>query len=558
MRRNRLFFLKKSSFTGIAFALCLTSGILANAEDAEEVPVDVPLLEAEAGAEAEPPAAETEAPQAEAPAPSPSAEEQSEAPQAETPAPAPSTEEQTEAAQAETPAPAPSTEEQTEAAQAETPAPVPSAEEQNEAPQTETADPTSSTEGEQTEDLQTVTTDPESSTEGEQSEDLLTETAEIESSEEEEREGSDPEITDAEETESLWEDGTLVQTEENSESETEPESEEEILLPIERESSSEAQIPGTDPQEDPTLHPIENEEEVAESIEGFSIDISSYPAADTSSNTRYIYQYLTEKMGLNHAAACGVLANIQLESGFNQYALGDGGTSYGICQWHNERFNRLISYCGGIGLDYNTLDGQLAYLANELASSYPNVLNHLLGVSDTPDGAYDAGYYWCVYFEAPSETYARAAQRGNLAKNEYYPLDLSMPTSQSSSPEETETGSEETLAEEALTEETLAEETLPEETVAEETLPEETVAEENVEESRQTTLNARELTEEPLPQMEDEETFPKDDLEMRLERIILSYEAEEEEETEEEAEEKEDDNRQIVTDLRRLLDEKEN
>lgn len=43
-----------------------------------------------------------------------------------------------------------------------------------------------------------------------------------------------------------------------------------------------------------------------------------------------IFEYLTGTMNLNQAAACGILANIQYESGFNPNALGDNGTSYGI------------------------------------------------------------------------------------------------------------------------------------------------------------------------------------------------------------------------------------
>ena len=71
-------------------------------------------------------------------------------------------------------------------------------------------------------------------------------------------------------------------------------------------------------------------------------------------------------------------------------------------------------------MDYNTLDGQIQFMAHELETSYPNVLEHIKNVSDTSQGAYDAAHYWCVYYEAPSETYARAQQRGNLAMNSYY------------------------------------------------------------------------------------------------------------------------------------------
>lgn len=174
------------------------------------------------------------------------------------------------------------------------------------------------------------------------------------------------------------------------------------------------------PAQDATLTTVDKTAKTTANIVGFSVDPSQYPAADVNSNTNEIYRYLTTEMGLNHAGACGVLANIQLESDFSPLSLGDGGSSYGICQWHNERFNRLISYCNGIGSDYNTVSGQLAYLEYELASSYPSVLAYIKGVPDTAQGAYDAAYYWCVHFEVPNHTQERAAQRGNLAMNEYY------------------------------------------------------------------------------------------------------------------------------------------
>ena len=175
----------------------------------------------------------------------------------------------------------------------------------------------------------------------------------------------------------------------------------------------------TEPQQDPSLH-ITDGTGVTTNIKGFSVDPSQYPAANVDENTKAIYQYLTTEMGLNHAGACGVLANIQLESDFSPLSLGDGGSSYGICQWHNERFNSLISFCNANGYDYNTVLGQLKFLQTELSSSYPSVLAYIKSVPNTAQGAYDAAYYWCVHFEVPDHTAERAAQRGNLAMNEYY------------------------------------------------------------------------------------------------------------------------------------------
>ena len=167
----------------------------------------------------------------------------------------------------------------------------------------------------------------------------------------------------------------------------------------------------------------EKKETEREKKSAFSVNPSQYPAMDINEATKVIYQYLRKEMQLNHAAASGVLANIQCESVFNPLALGDGGTSYGICQWHNGRFRALISFCNSKDLDYNTLEGQLAYLQHELTNSYPGVLSYIEGVEDTKQGAYDAAYYWCMHFEIPNDTVNRSIQRGNLAK-EYYDKDF--------------------------------------------------------------------------------------------------------------------------------------
>lgn len=150
----------------------------------------------------------------------------------------------------------------------------------------------------------------------------------------------------------------------------------------------------------------------------------AYPAANVTENTLRLYAFLRGGMGLNHAAACGVLANVQLESNFTPTAVGDSGTSYGICQWHLGRFSSMVDYCNSNGLNYHTLDGQMAFLQAELSSNYPGVLSYLQNVVDTAQGAYDAAYYWCVHFEVPSDTYARADQRGNLAREEYFARSL--------------------------------------------------------------------------------------------------------------------------------------
>ena len=135
---------------------------------------------------------------------------------------------------------------------------------------------------------------------------------------------------------------------------------------------------------------------------------------------RQVYEYLTGELKLSTAAACGVLANIEHESSFQPTIYGDKGTSFGLCQWHNERFTALRSFCSALGMDYRTVEGQLFYLKYELGTNYVNLLLTLQSIDNTPDGAYRAAYLWCVQFEKPSDTYTKAAARGTLARDKYW------------------------------------------------------------------------------------------------------------------------------------------
>ncbi len=135
---------------------------------------------------------------------------------------------------------------------------------------------------------------------------------------------------------------------------------------------------------------------------------------------RQILAFVTEEMGLNTAAACGILANIEAESNFRTNCVGDNGTSYGLCQWHNSRFQDLKSFCLLRGLDYTTLEGQLQFMFHELKTTYPGTYNKLLRVPNTSQGAYDAAWAWCIYYERPAGMETSAAKRGRNAQMKYW------------------------------------------------------------------------------------------------------------------------------------------
>ena len=157
-------------------------------------------------------------------------------------------------------------------------------------------------------------------------------------------------------------------------------------------------------------------------VEVDTADIKPSTGNDSSvfgsgTNEEIIFKFLTREMGLNAAAACGVVSNVKHESDYKTTCVGDNGTSYGICQWHASRKTRLISWCDSHNYDYKSLKGQLYYLEYELKTYYPSVLSKLKAVSNTAQGAYDAGYQFCYNFEAPANRAARSATRGNYAKD---------------------------------------------------------------------------------------------------------------------------------------------
>lgn len=145
-----------------------------------------------------------------------------------------------------------------------------------------------------------------------------------------------------------------------------------------------------------------------------------YAKSERATNEIKVYNYLVDKMGMTTAAACGLLANAQHESNFNVKETGDGNSSFGLFQWHKGRKKNLKKYCKDHKLDYQTVEGQLSFLEYELKKSYKKIYKHIMAVENTAAGAYDAGYYWCYYYEIPSNKAVKAKNRGNLAKNTYW------------------------------------------------------------------------------------------------------------------------------------------
>ncbi len=143
-------------------------------------------------------------------------------------------------------------------------------------------------------------------------------------------------------------------------------------------------------------------------------------ASAGSSREQEVYSALRNTGRFNNAAICGLMANIQSESNFDPTATSRGG-SYGLCQWTGSRKADLANYCSSNSLNQDSVDGQIAFLVFELQKSYSSVYKTLTTVANTADGAYNAAYRFCYDFERPASKSSRSTQRGNLAKNTYWP-----------------------------------------------------------------------------------------------------------------------------------------
>ena len=142
---------------------------------------------------------------------------------------------------------------------------------------------------------------------------------------------------------------------------------------------------------------------------------------DVTANEKEVYRYLVGSLGLNRAAAAGLMGNFWHECGFNQAAIGGGGISYGLAQWTGSNFLLLKGWCDSNGVDYRTVKGQMAFLKHDLETRFQGCYAYLKQVPETADGAYQAAVYFCTDYERPLHTAQQAVIRGNTTRVTYWP-----------------------------------------------------------------------------------------------------------------------------------------
>lgn len=143
---------------------------------------------------------------------------------------------------------------------------------------------------------------------------------------------------------------------------------------------------------------------------------TSVPSVRGTGSASAVINFFISK-GFTKAAGVAVAANIYRESSFKPSTVGDGGTSFGICQWHADRGARMKSF---VGSDWQTdFTGQLEFLLEELKSSYSSVYNSLASCPNTCAGAEDRARVFCKKFEIPKYPDLRASERASTAR-EYW------------------------------------------------------------------------------------------------------------------------------------------
>jgi Phage tail lysozyme len=97
------------------------------------------------------------------------------------------------------------------------------------------------------------------------------------------------------------------------------------------------------------------------------------PSRGVAGNTGSAQRLMTDlvgKYGWSPEAAAVMAGNVQVESGFNTGSIGDGGTSFGLAQWHNDRARRLKALAGKMGVPWTSWEAQVALMNQEWRERY--------------------------------------------------------------------------------------------------------------------------------------------------------------------------------------------
>lgn len=134
--------------------------------------------------------------------------------------------------------------------------------------------------------------------------------------------------------------------------------------------------------------------------------------------------------GLSPAAAAGMVAQEQAESGFNPGARGDNGSAGGSFQWHGDRRQAILA---GTGIDVwaekdanKQREAALWELNNTEKAAGDRIRNSA--------NSGEAGANGSLYFERPGDSAGQAAIRAGIARQRYQQFYADQPDSKTPAP----------------------------------------------------------------------------------------------------------------------------
>lgn len=128
-----------------------------------------------------------------------------------------------------------------------------------------------------------------------------------------------------------------------------------------------------------------------------------------------VWEYLTKKKGYSRQVASAIMANMMGESGFNPTAVGDGGSSLGLVQWHDTRKDALINFARERGKEATDIDAQLDFLSHELDTIYGTTIHKM----NSANSLREATRIFIDEFERPLSPDKELAKRLPYAQGVY-------------------------------------------------------------------------------------------------------------------------------------------
>lgn len=119
-----------------------------------------------------------------------------------------------------------------------------------------------------------------------------------------------------------------------------------------------------------------------------------------------------QKMGWSREQAAGLVANLHDESAMNHKAVGDGGSAYGLGQWHPDRQANFAKWAGKDIRDSSAQE-QLEFVHYELTKGNERAAGDALRAAKT---AREAGQIVSMKYERPAAVFEAARNRGMTAE----------------------------------------------------------------------------------------------------------------------------------------------